>query len=78
MQLCLISISNQHVKTPSINCTIRRHVSQLSLLLTLQFSMTSRHSATNLFECSHGIFPPPPPKKNIKDCNSIGLLGFQH
>jgi hypothetical protein len=48
-------------QTPSTNSTVRR----ISLLLTPQFSITSRHSATTLFQCSHG-FPPPPP--SIKNC----------
>jgi hypothetical protein len=50
-------------QTPSTNCTIRRRdVSQISLLLTPQFNITSRYSATTLFECSHGIPP------SIRDC----------
>jgi hypothetical protein len=58
MQLC---ISYQQVST---NCTIRRcDVSQISLLLTPQFSIASRHSATTLFQCSHGISP-----LSIKGC----------
>jgi hypothetical protein len=47
-------------QTPSTNPTIRGcDVSHISLLLTLHFSITSRHITTTLLLCSHG---------SIKDC----------
>jgi hypothetical protein len=64
MQLC---ISNQ---VRHLNCTIRRcDVSQISLLLTPQLSIASRHSATTF---NAAITSPP------QSINSTGLLRFQH
>jgi hypothetical protein len=57
-EINLISILlYQEVRHP-----VQTDVSQISLLLTPLFSITSRHSAITLLQCSHGIPP------TTKDC----------